>query len=482
MKKESIEKSTYRAILREVLLNCIEMFNPKAYFRHKGIQARAYMIEDNVMFLYYILTLLDPFIIKDKKITGKVELSKYKGKNDLLGVIAGCEDLIVEWYAPALRYIISFFESIDNYTIRTNHLLPRNLRKDFEEMFMLTLYLFIKSGEVPSLEEEILQFKFEHSKLQNSNIPPSEALIEHARKYNPSRSQQRVVIFYENMEIDNKKAKYISKIISSRMAQVYISYISFKNCHITGKFDFKGTSYTSVRFNRCKIDTDIKFPEFNKGPIIFNESVVSRKIILDSSFHQYGLEILDCHFLSTSSLSMKQLTFVPKASGFTIKNSVFSGNIILLNVDALNAKTELSDIRIDGNISLQNLYLNSKSVVNRISSKGSNNVLSQLKKCFFESDEINKRSQKTSGEDGGKAIQLQTNWLPPKAAAKYISKSVIFLAKMRANDKIQPKKNSIPYVGEKKSIVYPKEALDAYLMKDYQKLQTLREKYNFIKK
>ena len=51
------------------------------------------------------------------------------------------------------------------------------------------------------------------------------------------------------------------------------------------------------------------------------------------------------------------------------------------------------------------------------------------------------------------------------------------LAKKRMADKQRMTRESIPYVGQGKSISYPKDALDAYNLQDWDLLKKLREKY-----
>ena len=384
-------------------------------------------------------------------------------------------------YTPALDFLISFFESIKDYTIKTNYLLPRNLRKDFEEMFMLSLYLFVKSGNLSYLEDEILKFNFMHSKLQKSRIPPSEASIFPRSKYDKNYKHFDQVILFENLEIDNKKAKYISKLLSSPMAHHYIDQILFMKCHITGKFDLDKTMYTCLHFHKCRIDTSIKFPRYTAGRILFLESMVSKNIIFDCTSIYGFLRIKDCHFMQTSTLKMKQVTFVRKGITFEVEDSVFDGDISISNTDALYARTYIQNVKVGGNFSFLNFYLHPGSVIENVSARNSKNIVSQLKKCFFESEYITGEKQIKSIEDKNSDIETQTNWYPRKKAAEYIGRSVVFLAKMKERDKIKPQKDSIPFLGEYKSIVYPKDALDAYLAKDYQKLEQLRKKYNYIK-
>ena len=63
MKKESIEKTTYQAIVGELLRLAISKHNPKDYYKTYYIHSKYYKVEQTVMSLYYTLTLLSLFII-----------------------------------------------------------------------------------------------------------------------------------------------------------------------------------------------------------------------------------------------------------------------------------------------------------------------------------------------------------------------------------------------------------------------------------
>ena len=74
-------------------------------------------------------------------------------------------------------------------------------------------------------------------------------------------------------------------------------------------------------------------------------------------------------------------------------------------------------------------------------------------------------------------IACESGFLKPKYAASYLGMSKDNLAKKRMADKQRITRESIPYVGQGKSISYPKDALDAYNSQDWDLLKKLREKY-----
>ena len=74
-------------------------------------------------------------------------------------------------------------------------------------------------------------------------------------------------------------------------------------------------------------------------------------------------------------------------------------------------------------------------------------------------------------------IACESGFLKPKYAAYHLGMSKDNLAKKRMADKQRITRESIPYVGKGKSILYPVDALDAFKIQDWELLKELREKY-----
>lgn len=167
-KVDDIEKLIYMAILRDILF-ISNLFPKRSVLYSYGDVASVFIVDRTIKHLYNIVTLLSFFVVKNPE--KQVDLRDYKKRPDILGYIANCENLVQETTKPVLNYLISFFESIDDYTIKTNSLLPKDNRRNLEDGFISALYLLVHSGNNPDLEEEVLNFHFEHSPLQVSGIP-----------------------------------------------------------------------------------------------------------------------------------------------------------------------------------------------------------------------------------------------------------------------------------------------------------------------
>ena len=74
-------------------------------------------------------------------------------------------------------------------------------------------------------------------------------------------------------------------------------------------------------------------------------------------------------------------------------------------------------------------------------------------------------------------LACESGFLKPKYAAYFLGMSKDNLAKKRMADKKQITRESIPYLGEGKYIVYPIDALQAFKASDWALLRELRERY-----
>jgi hypothetical protein len=88
-------------------------------------------------------------------------------------------------------------------------------------------------------------------------------------------------------------------------------------------------------------------------------------------------------------------------------------------------------------------------------------------------------SKKRKANDSNQTYQdaLQTGWLKPEYAARFLGRSIRTLQEKRKKDKYQITRDSIPFIGEGKDILYPLEALKAYLAQDWNLLKELRKKH-----
>ena len=87
------------------------------------------------------------------------------------------------------------------------------------------------------------------------------------------------------------------------------------------------------------------------------------------------------------------------------------------------------------------------------------------------------KNKKLTSDDREYHNALETGFLKSEYAAYFLNKSPSYLSKKRIKDKKQITRDSIPFVGEGKDILYPLDALQAYQAKDWNTLKELRKKY-----
>jgi hypothetical protein len=166
---------------------------------------------------------------------------------------------------------------------------------------------------------------------------------------------------------------------------------------------------------------------------------------------------------------------------FTIDNCFFPQESIIRNISISTEKTELMEN------SIKQLAENLKASDMEETAK----ALGLIKSDSVEKSTSDIQEQNVSDDDGGffKYKQTETfdmqsyrlacesGFLKPKYAAYFLGMSKDNLAKKRMADKKQITRESIPYLGEGKYIVYPIDALQAFKASDWSLLKELREKY-----
>ena len=245
--------------------------------------------------------------------------------------------------------------------------------------------------------------------------------------------------------------------------------LSFFNCVFLRDFTVSGMGFASLGFYHCK----------------FNE-----KLDLTGIRTGHRVDIQNCFFDENSSLILKNVFF--HAGGrFYFKNSQILGsfdaenaklcrvlfeNISFFNKFNFNKATFWSECEFK-NIAFPNPRGKESMRMQAIFAK----VLekSGLHQVVSELGLSTSISSNNSSDDEEKEYQdaLQKGWLNPKQAARFLGKSVRTLQEKRKNDQMKITKESLPFIGEGKDILYPLDALKAYLEQDWNLLKELRKKY-----
>ena len=249
--------------------------------------------------------------------------------------------------------------------------------------------------------------------------------------------------------------------------------ILFQDCRFEKCFGLCGTSVKSMGFYRCNF--------FNK----INLLVGAPKI-------PYNLTLLECFFEKGSCCSINTLAGkTDNRLTLYIENTFFNGELSILNNSEKEFDITMRNVSFGCPFQIGDLYLSKSSIFENLifssipsiqMDKSRKDLYNAMKSAGLEekAKELGILPEKIGGNDTEEREYqdaLQKGWLNPKQAARFLGKSVRTLQEKRKNDQIQITKESLPFIGEGKDILYPLDALKAYLEQDWNLLKELRKKH-----
>ena len=250
----------------------------------------------------------------------------------------------------------------------------------------------------------------------------------------------------------------------------------------------------SFRVKDCGTDTLLRFNHcsfYNK--IIFGQD--SKKEWLPCN-----IEIRNSIFVAGSTLEITNITKCNN-DGYNSKvaliNTIINGYLKLANLTKeADTLFSIRNVAITMPYTIENCFFNRDTVITGLSFainpkeamlNSKNSFVKSLKnsglnKLIINNGLLDNEADKSAKTETDKDIQsykiaCESGFLKPKYAAYYLGMSKDNLAKKRMADKQRITRESIPYVGKGKSILYPVDALDAFKIQDWELLKELREKY-----
>ncbi|MBQ8870268.1 MAG: hypothetical protein IJ019_02700 [Alphaproteobacteria bacterium] len=217
------------------------------------------------------------------------------------------------------------------------------------------------------------------------------------------------------------------------------------------------------------------------------------------SYLPCNIEIRGSIFKPYSSFEITNIT-AKKGDNYgkvSIINTIINGNLKFTNLsEEANTLFSIHNIAITTPFIIENTFFNKQTVIDGLSfaltpkqamrdavktfakslqASGLHNIIIEN---GLQEDEPDKTATPETDKDmQAYKIACESGFLKPKYAASYLGMSKDNLAKKRMADKQRITRESIPYVGQGKSISYPIDALDAYNLQDWDLLKKLREKY-----
>lgn len=258
--------------------------------------------------------------------------------------------------------------------------------------------------------------------------------------------------------------------------------IFFKDCTFSKSFRVKNCFLsTLIRFYNCTFFGKVIFGKNPEVPYLPCDIEIR-----DSVFKPYSI------FEMTNITEMKGYHYGKVA----IINTIINGNLKFTNLSKdANTLFSIHNIAITTPFVIENTYFNKGTVIDGLAfamapKQAMRDSINTFVQSLQESG-LNKiaianglviddsdNSENVMDKDmQAYKIACESGFLKPKYAASYLGMSKDNLAKKRMADKQRITRESIPYVGQGKSISYPKDALDAYNLQDWDLLKKLREKY-----
>lgn len=243
--------------------------------------------------------------------------------------------------------------------------------------------------------------------------------------------------------------------------------VCFRNCVFKRDLIVANNINTNVIFNNCKFRNKFEFKDIQ----INNMFYVENCLFYDSSL----VNLSRTTFNEAANCVMENNQFCGK---FEAENTKIEGNAKFINL-AFFSPFKINSLKLSENCVFQNFAFynaNSKAMLDA-QEKFAHTLRKNKYLLEIEALGLNTNKQNVGFNDSNYQQEIASGYLKISSAAEFLGMSKDNLAKKRMADKRQITRESIPYVGEGKSIAYPLDALKAFKASDWALLKELREKY-----
>ena len=393
-----------------------------------------------------------------------------------------------QFFDDLRKLLILEYFNID-FKIRTE--IPVELHETIEETMKLMFSLIA--------DDLSYSYKFPDMIIKNANYAPLKPIPENQIIF------RKHCLLFNDVDFDNFQHTEIINNLLQRTLKGY-EYVGFKKCLFNSPIliNNKDNVDCKVFFDDC-IFNSVYHVETGKDRLLnyFNNCIIYGNFIFGksklNSHLPCNIEFYNSVFMPHASLEISDITeSYPKQRFIQIDNTVFNGHLKMANISKeADIRFIMRNFAINSPFVIENCYFNKESLIDNLSFAKSNTQtmkdsinnltrwlqISGLNKTAFDDgllkDETTKEMITEADKDiNAYKIACESGFLKPKYAAFYLSMSKDNLAKKRMADKQRVTRETIPYIGEGKSILYPLDALKAYKIKDWDTLKKLREKYS----
>lgn len=215
----------------------------------------------------------------------------------------------------------------------------------------------------------------------------------------------------------------------------------------------------------------------------------------NSKHMPYVLDILNCYFGTNSATIIANIQDEPDVAEnmVHIENTIINGTLAFSNISKKSeTNLNLKNVALMKPFTVDKCYFSKYSRFQNVSfnaepsqelddsmNQFANSLMASGLQAAAEQAGIIKTNYEAPEEFDIQAYKIacESGFLRPKYAAYYLGMSKDNLARKRMADKQQITRETIPYIGDGKSITYPLEALHAFKIQDWDTLKKLREKY-----
>lgn len=385
-----------------------------------------------------------------------------------------------------LLELLSFFSIIDTEIIFKDYL-PETIYSQIENLVNTGLTILAK-GYNTEIPRELLN-NIQYKKANPTDLRETPFMI---------NSIEGIRIIHKTVVIDGfefksiKDSKFLKEILSFNDRVISLSFC-FKNCYFNSDSNALLMTFGNLYFLNCRFDKIFRGGIVLQGNIEFNGCVFRGKLDLDGlQFNSMsGIYIEHCFFENGSCCNLSNINGVHEHTKFLcIKNTFFNGELELKDIKndfyikmeniSFGRPFQIKNIKLSQNSAFDNLTFSSIPSIQMDNSR--KDLYNVMKNAGFEerAKELGILPEKIGENDTEEREYqdaLQKGWLNPKQAARFLGKSVRTLQEKRKNDQMKITKESLPFKGIGRDIVYPLDALKAYLEQDWNLLKELRKKY-----
>lgn len=391
-----------------------------------------------------------------------------------------------------LRALLHLFKKVGNNPIKLTKYLPKPLYKDFLKEVRTPFYMLAELTKSPEIKEEINKIVFlEHPEATKSIKKPSKYRI-------VSDSYARSVVIIENIDFGRKEQEFFWDILCFHGAFNPMEGVLFRDCRFSANYVCPHKAIRArVNFDHCLFEKEFAPAENICQRMLFESCIVNGTFDFRKTLFHKTFLIRNCIFNENSQLLFDNSEIKDNLTGkeyhFSIQNTMFNGNVSFRRTSFLGCSLLLENLSFMKQFDFEEMAFGSSTIIQNIAFVNDPTPERTREKEILKKILIQHGLQSTAASIGLDTKDdrrmppriyegMSSGWMPPRVAANYVGKSVSWLAKKRIADRKVRTQTSIPFVGHRKTIFYPKSALYAFRVQDWNKLAECRKEYGFGEK